>query len=150
MKNLKIILVDDHKVYRSALKGLLQSKFKYWIIDEAGNAEELMKLKDFQKADLILMDIKMSRRYSIELTKKLLRDYPDLKIVANTLYIENLYLTTLLEAGFKGCILKLNLLENIEECFSKVLGGELYFPEKLNLSISNSHQFTRNSKKYKQ
>jgi DNA-binding NarL/FixJ family response regulator len=135
MENLKMIIVDDHKVYSSTVKNILQSKYEFWIIEEVCNADELMKLKDFQNADLILMDIMMPGMNGIELTKKILWDYRHLKIVANTMYIDNLYLTTILGAGFKGCISKQYLLENFEECLSKVLGGELYYPKYLNLKV---------------
>ena len=133
MKKLKIIIVDDHKEYRTAVKALLQSKFNYCHIEEAGNAEELMKLKDFQNADLILMDIMMPGQNGIELTKSLLWNYRELKIVANTMYIDNLYLTTILGAGFKGCISKQDLFEHFEECCSKVQEGKYYFPKLLNI-----------------
>jgi DNA-binding NarL/FixJ family response regulator len=131
MKELKIIIVDDHKEYRTAVKAFLQSKFKYCQIDEAGNAEELMKLKDFQKADLILMDIMMPGMNGIELTKDLLWNYRSLKIIAYTMFLDNLFLPEIIGSGCKGWILKEYLQESLEECFRIVLGGELYYPNYL-------------------
>jgi DNA-binding NarL/FixJ family response regulator len=129
MKDLRIIIIDDHRSYRTAIKELLLKKYKSWTIDEAGDEEGLLKIEDFQYADLILMDVVMPGINGIELTKKVLRVYSDLKIVASSLFIEDLHIPTVIEAGFKGCISKQFLLRDLEDCISTVLGGSVYYPE---------------------
>ena len=109
MEKLKIILVDDNSSFRQGLKWMLINEFDCEVIGEASNAEELKKLKVYFKADIILMDIMMPGMDGIQLTKELLSDLHNLKIIAITSHVERIYLTALITAGFRGCIFKHNI-----------------------------------------
>src|SRR5271166_5168802 len=121
MKNIKIILVDDNSGFRECLKTLLVHEHNVTIIGEASNAEEFWKIDKYWLADIILMDIMMPNGNGIDLTKKIRWQYLHLKIIAITMHIDKVYLTSLIQAGFFGCIFKDNLFNTIDKTFHKVL-----------------------------
>jgi DNA-binding NarL/FixJ family response regulator len=133
MKEFRVILVDDNEPFRKALKNLLVFEFGAKIIGEAANGEEFNKLDNVHEADIIFMDIMMPGINGIELTQKSLWKYPHLKIVAITMHSDKVYIKSLIEAGFKGCILKTDLVSGISKALQNILKGGLYFPSEINL-----------------
>ncbi|HEX2937151.1 MAG TPA: response regulator transcription factor [Bacteroidales bacterium] len=134
MRTLKIVLVDDNEPFRKALKTLLVKEFNANIIGEASSAEEFSKLTGFYNANIILMDVMMPEVDGITLAKKILWKFPHLKIIAITMHTDKVYLTSLIEAGFKGCIFKTNIFEDLNSAIDTVINGHLYFPKDIIIS----------------
>ncbi len=134
METLKIVLVDDNEPFRKALKNLLIKEFNADIIGEASSAEEFEKLTGFRNADIILMDVMMPEVDGITLTKKVLWKFPHLKIIAITMHTDKVYLTSLIEAGFKGCVFKTSIFDDLGKAIELVQKGLLYFPENITIS----------------
>jgi len=132
MRGLKFILVDDSAAFRRGLRDLLVSQYDAEIIAEASNSEEMYRIKNTRLADVILMDVMMPGESGIELAKKLLWFVDNnLKIIAVTLHTEEVYLMTLIEAGFKGCIFKNELTRQLSDALKSVMANRLYFPENI-------------------
>jgi DNA-binding NarL/FixJ family response regulator len=131
MKSLKIILVDDNNAFREALKMLLVNQYNAEIIGEASSAEEFWGIKSFIKADIIIMDVMMPGTDGIALTKKIHWDFKDLKILAITLHYDKVYLTSLIEAGFIGCVFKNNLYNEIGTALEAITVGKRFYPENI-------------------
>lgn len=74
------------------------------------------------------MDIMMPELNGIEATKNLLLQNPKTKVIAVTMHAEKAYLAELIKAGFKGCIFKNKLFEEIKTAITKVKNNKLYFP----------------------
>jgi len=136
METLKIILVDDNEAFRKVFRQLLISKYHAEIIGEASNAEEFKSLKNIHLADLIFMDVMMPGTDGITLTKHILWQFSHLKIIAITMHSDKIYLKSLLEAGFKGCIYKNNLFKEIANAINTVLDKHLYFPNDIMIEQS--------------
>ncbi len=133
----KYILIDDNEAFRCALRSILTSQFNAEIIGEASNAEEAAKISTWYKADIILMDVMMPGKNGIRLTKELLWQYNKLKIIAITMHVDKVYLTALVEAGFKGCIFKHDLVAQLREAINTVSDGKLFFPEQILFDYNN-------------
>jgi len=133
MKTLKIILVDDNDAFRKALKMLLEKQYHAIVIGEVSNAIEFLKLS-YQNADIIFMDIMMPEINGIKLAKKTIWEHNELKLIAITMHTEKVYLTSLVEAGFRGCIFKNNLFQELPIAIETVLKGKLFFPSKLSIN----------------
>jgi DNA-binding NarL/FixJ family response regulator len=131
MDRLKIILVDDNISFRQGLKTMLIHEFNCEVIGEASNAEELRGLMFYSKADIILMDIMMPGTDGIQLTKELLLEFHNLKIIAITSHVERVYLISLIMAGFRGCIFKRNIFPCLQEALTTVHSGQMYFPNEM-------------------
>lgn len=132
---IKVILVDDNEPFRNALKNLLVNKFHIEIIGEASCGAEFDKLSNLHLADVILMDLMITDTDGITLTKKALWTNSHLKFIAITMHNDKVYLTTLIEAGFKGCVFKSNIFSEIPNAIETVMAGKIYFPE--NISLNN-------------
>lgn len=132
MKKLKFILIDDNEAYRNTLKRVLISKYNAEIVTEAASAEEFFQTWNKSHADIILMDVMMPGKSGIELTKELHRDYSMyFKIIAITMHADKVYLKTLVEAGFRGCIFKDDLIKQLDDAITTVCNGKLFFPENI-------------------
>ncbi|HEY4788902.1 MAG TPA: response regulator transcription factor [Bacteroidales bacterium] len=134
MKTLKVILVDDNESFRNALKNLLTNKFYVQIIGEASSGKEFNNLSNLNSADIILMDVMMPDIDGISLTKKALWANNHLKFIAITMHYDKVYLTSLVEAGFKGCVFKSNIFSEILHAIETVMSGKYYFPENILLN----------------
>lgn len=135
MKSLKIILVDDNQPFRDALKNILIQKYNSQIIAEASNGKEFKELTNLHHADIILIDVMMPDIDGITLTKKALWENKNLKFIAITMHYDKVYLTSLIEAGFKGCIFKNNIFLELQQAMETVMIGSMYFPN--NIAIDN-------------
>lgn len=137
MKALKYILVDDNEQFRCALSTVLITKFNAEILDEAANADEALKIKTWHLADIIFIDVFIPGKDGIQLAKELLWHNNNLKIIAITMHIEKVYLLKLIEAGFRGCIFKHDLVAQLNEAIDNVIGGGLFFPKDILFDRSN-------------
>jgi DNA-binding NarL/FixJ family response regulator len=127
MKGLKFIIVEDNIVFRETLKRFLTDEFSSKIIAEVSCGEELTKLNNINAADIIFMNLILPGVNGFEITKKILWDYPFLKVVGIAFFPDDAYLLQLFEAGFKGCLDKNNIFNEISEAVETVMDGQYYF-----------------------
>lgn len=131
---MKIIIVDDNIIFRSALKHYLENFLGHAVIYEASSGEEFLNKAPVHLADIILMDIAMHRVNGIEATHRINIDFHWAKIIAVTLHIEKMFLKQLIENGFKGCISKNEVVEKLEIAMNNVYSGKLFFPDHIKLN----------------
>lgn len=137
MKGVKIVLVDDHALFRNGLKGLISMREGYEVVAEAGDGGEFLDMLPTLKADVVFMDISMPNVGGEEATRKALSLYPDLKIVTLSMFGEESYYTRMVEAGAKGFLLKDSSIEEVFEAIDTVVAGGDYFSQRLLSSMSN-------------
>lgn len=130
-----IIIVDDHRLFRSGLKFLLEAGGKYKVIGEAPDGLELLKLLRGLKPDLVIMDITMPEMNGIEATRLALAKYPSLRILILSMYDDPQYYNLLLDFGIKGFLLKDADNDEFFLAVSKIIGGETYFSQGLLMTI---------------
>ncbi|KAB2867464.1 MAG: response regulator transcription factor [Bacteroidales bacterium] len=125
---MKIIIVDDNEEFRSTLKFFIEQKLKNTVIAEANSGEEFltMDLRVVKDADVILMDIIMKNISGIEATMAMNWNHYGLKIIAVTMHVEKVFLTQIIEAGFKGCVFKSDIFKELETALNEVNAGRLY------------------------
>ena len=128
-KNLKIIIVDDNETFRKGLKFYIENIMLYEIIEEFANGEDFINSDNHSSADIILLDIDMPKVDGIKAAKEVLWRYNELKIMAITNYYEKAYLTELMGAGFKGCVFKQNIYDELGKAIDDVINNKMFFPE---------------------
>lgn len=131
----KVILVDDHSLFRNGLKLLLNNSGKVTVVGEASNGQEFLDLVDGHKDTIVFMDIEMPVKDGIETTRDAIQKYPDLKIIALTMFGENEYYLKMIEAGVKGFLLKNSEIDEVLNTIDTVAQGENCFSRELLLSI---------------
>jgi DNA-binding NarL/FixJ family response regulator len=131
MDNLSIILVDDHKLFREGLKSLLENFSYIGHIKEASNGREFLQLLDNSTPDVVFMDIEMPEMDGITATRKAIDAFPDLNVVALSMYGNENYYTQMISAGAKGFILKNSGIQDVENAIQNVMSGNNYFSQEI-------------------
>jgi DNA-binding NarL/FixJ family response regulator len=124
---INLIIVDKSPLCRKAIKRLLENQLQVNIIGEASTKDGLLQMSFIPNADVILMDVQTTNLLSIYKAKDWLKLFPKLKIIALTMYSDTVLLNVLEEVGFKGCILKSELKNDIAPAVECVLSGGQYF-----------------------
>lgn len=125
----QIVLVDDHRLFRSGIAALINSIPGYQIIYEASNGLELsQKITPKTKPHIILLDINMPQMNGIETAQWLKIHYPDVKVIVLSMFEDADKVLTMLRLGVKGYLLKDAEPHEFEEALRKVSNHEVYFP----------------------
>lgn len=132
-KNIKIIIADDIPEFIEGLKVLLTMSEKYQIIDILNDGEALVNSSVLHKANLILTDIEMPIMNGFEAAKRINYNYPDIPIIALTMYFDKIYLEDIIKAGFRAFIHKPNIADELFDVIDKVLNNKFIFPHNLRL-----------------
>lgn len=138
MEIIKVIVVDDHPIFRKGLTQLLNSFSYIKVVGEASNGEEFIGLIYKVKPDIVFMDIKMPGMNGVEATRRALEIYPDMHIIALTMFQELSYYKLMLDAGAKAFLLKDVSIEEIERAIQYVDSGESYFSPDLFKKLATS------------
>jgi DNA-binding NarL/FixJ family response regulator len=137
-KKYKVIIVDDHDMFRAGVIVLLGKSPKVEIIGQASNGAEFLKLLDSLAPDVVLMDISMPVLNGIEATHQAIKLNPNIKILALSMFGEEEYYYKMVEAGVKGFVLKSSGIHELEYAIEEVAMGSSFFSgELLRQVVSN-------------
>jgi DNA-binding NarL/FixJ family response regulator len=132
MKNIvKIIIVDDHEIFRSGLKMVLGKLDYVKVVGEAANGQDFLDLIRKTSCDIVLMDIEMPIMSGIDATKIALKEIPTLKVISLTMFTEDDYVQSMMDAGVKGFLVKNINKETLHKAITAVAGGGNYYSEEL-------------------
>jgi two-component system, NarL family, response regulator NreC len=126
LDKLKIFLAEDHLIVREGLKLLINSQPDMVVVGEASNGEEACRDSIGCEPDVILMDISMPRMNGIQATRLIIKNNPNIKILALSVHEESEYLRVLLEAGASGYVLKRSATEELISAIYSVSKGGVY------------------------
>lgn len=132
----RIVLVDDHSLFRNGLRGLLERCTGCRVVAEAGSGEEFLAMLDTLDADLVFMDFSMPGIDGAQTTERALARRPDLKIITLSMFGEESYYTRMVEAGARGFLLKDSDIGDVVEAVETVMAGGSYFSPKLLASLT--------------
>jgi DNA-binding NarL/FixJ family response regulator len=144
MSKIKIILVDDHRIVRDGIKSLLNSSGVVDVIAEAESYNELERtLKDYTP-DIIIMDISLPDLSGIEITKIITANYPFIKVIILSMYINEDFILNSIKAGAKGYLPKNTTKSELIEAIRTVNNNDEYFNKEISSIILKS--FVKNIK----
>jgi two-component system NarL family response regulator len=103
---MKIIIVDDHVLFREGLAAIIRSETDIEIMGQAGSVQEAIELVKILKPDLVLMDFGLPDGTGADATRAILKEYPQCKIVFLTMSEEDEHLFAAIRSGAKGYLLK--------------------------------------------
>ncbi|MFZ2727551.1 MAG: response regulator transcription factor [Methylococcaceae bacterium] len=139
---MRIILADDHAIFREGLKLLLQSQFNKTVVAEVDNLEQLKsQLIENQPIDLLIIDYHMPGGDAVALLAYCKKRYTELKIIALTGAQSGLILKQLIDAKADGVLLKEGSTNELLTAIQTVMNGKQYFSEavKNNIAEVNTH-----------
>jgi DNA-binding NarL/FixJ family response regulator len=148
MATTRIVIVEDHPVFRTGLKELIETEKDLLVCGEADTINKAMKVVEATQPDLVIIDITLKGRNGIELIKELHRDSPQLPLLVLSMHDESLYAERAFRAGASGYIMKEETSESIVEAIRLVRGGQKYASKRfmanvLNKFLSHSPEDTR-------
>lgn len=121
---IKVLLTDDHHLFREGLSRILQDAPGMELIATAASGEEAQKLAAAHQPDIILMDVNMPGIGGIEATRQLHDTHPEIKVLMLTVSEEDQDLFTAIRAGAKGYILKNSSSQELLDAIRRVDAGE--------------------------
>ncbi|MGV8139618.1 MAG: response regulator [Mangrovibacterium sp.] len=134
----KIIIVDDHTLFRNGLRILLNSLNSYRVVAEAANGQEFLDLLEKTEVDLVLLDIDMPVMDGITAARLALQKWPGLKIITLSMYGEEDYYYKMVDAGVKGFLLKNSDMTEVKNALEAVYEGGNFFSSELLQTLVNS------------
>jgi DNA-binding NarL/FixJ family response regulator len=123
----KIMIVDDHALFREGMKLLIEMEELGEVIAEAENGQEFIDLLEVLNPDLVIMDIKMPVMSGLEATQKSIAKRPALKILLLTMTSWKDNYSPIINSGAKGFVLKTSGKKVIENAIRTLINGENYF-----------------------
>ena len=134
-KPINIALVDDHQLFRTGLKFVLEEMDNVKVSFEASNGVEFLEFLKITKPDIVLMDINMPEMNGVEATQAALKLYPDLNILILTMFSDLEYYNTMIDLGIKGFILKDIDNQELKIAIEKIFSGGTFFSQELLLKL---------------
>ena len=125
----KIALVDDHTLFRNGLKGLLRTNSDYEVVGDYADGSQFIAALPELDVDIVFMDIAMPNMDGQRATTLALRQRPELKIIALTMFSEQPYAQQMIEAGVCGYINKDSDIQIVFDAVNSVMSGGKYFPQ---------------------
>jgi NarL family two-component system response regulator LiaR len=103
---IKILIADDHPMFREGIRHLLEQEQDFKVVAEAGDGEEAVRLAGEFMPDVVIMDIGMPILNGLEATRQIKEDHPNIAVLVLTIHDDEEYCSGLLEAGAAGYLLK--------------------------------------------
>lgn len=126
MRNLQILIADDHAVIREGLKLLLNAQSDLQVVGEASRGEDVCALAEKLHPDVVIMDVSMPGIGGAGATKRLKSLCPKAKILALSAYEDEVYVRQLLSSGAAGYVLKRTAAGEIARAVRVVAEGGTY------------------------
>lgn len=129
----KILIVDDHQVFRDSLKQVIAKAAGFVVAGEAGDAREAERIAAELKPDLAVVDLSLPDKSGIQLTRILRTTVPGMRIVIVSMHGKIDYILAALRAGALGYLVKESVARSLSSAMAAVLRGEYY----LDAALSN-------------
>ena len=122
----RIVIVDDHPLFRKGLEQLINSHEGLAVCGDAAKAGEAMDVVRKIKPDLVIVDLSLPGAHGLELIKNIRAEFPKLPILVLSMHDESLYALRALRAGAQGYVMKQEALENVIHALHEVFAGRPY------------------------
>ncbi|MDX2082068.1 MAG: response regulator transcription factor [Terrimicrobiaceae bacterium] len=126
----KVLIVDDHPVFRHGISSLINAEPDLTVCGEAGTSPTALDAMRNLQPDVALLDISLPGTNGIELIKLMKAEQPRLPILMLSMHDESLYALRALRAGALGYVMKAEALNHVISALRKVLKGEIYVSER--------------------
>jgi len=127
----RVLIADDHAIFRTALRAILESKAGMEVVAEAADSYEAVELARKLRPDVLLLDLSMPGRPGLEAVEEVRRLVPGVRILMLTAHPEDQYALRCLKAGADGYLVKGAAFEQIIEAIRKVHAGGKYLSAEL-------------------
>ncbi len=153
MKKIRILLVDDHKILRDGICSLLKQYPDMEVVGESADGKLALRLVKELSPDIVIMDISMPELNGIEATRRILLEYPHVKVMALSMHYEKHFISEIFKAGASGYLLKDCAFDEMAHAIRIVIDNKTYIPPQIasllveslvnnSTSVHNKHAIT--------
>ena len=135
MEPYRVLLAEDHRLFREFLRKNLEEVAGLEVVGEAGNGLELLEsIKELQP-HMVILDIEMPILSGMEAARIIKKGYPEIKILLLTMYKDEEHLNQALKAKVDGYLLKENMFNDLVNAIERIRDGQLYISNILSRNI---------------
>lgn len=124
---LRVLIADDHPIFRDGMRGLLESMEDVEVVGEASSGVEAVQVAQDLQPDVILMDVKMPGKNGVEATREILHTSPHIGVLMITMFQDDDSVFAAMRAGARGYLLKDATREEVVGAIRTVAGGSAIF-----------------------
>jgi DNA-binding NarL/FixJ family response regulator len=135
MTEVRLIIADDHKLFRLGLRQLLDKQKLVTVVGEAATGFEAAAMAHDLKPDIVIMDISMPEMNGIEATRRIVDEDPGIHVIVLSMHADRRYVQESLRAGAKGYLLKDSAPEELMRAIGKVLRNQYYLSLKISEQV---------------
>ncbi|MED1439662.1 response regulator transcription factor [Aeribacillus composti] len=133
----KIVIIDDHALFREGIKRILDFEPDFEVVAEAYDGSEALTVVESYMPDVVIMDINMPGVNGVEATKQLVNSYPDTKVIILSIHDDENYVIHALKTGARGYLLKEMDADTLVEAVKIVAEGGSYLHPKVTHNLVN-------------
>ena len=145
----RILLVDDHKILRDGICSLVKGYDNMEVVGEAADGRTAIRLVQELEPDVVIMDISMPDMNGIDATRRIIADYPHVKVIALSMHYDKQFVSEIFKAGASGYLMKDSAFDELEHAVRIVMEGKTYINPQIDSLVVESlvNQTTRSSHK---
>jgi two-component system, NarL family, response regulator NreC len=131
MRNIRVILADDHHIVRQGFKSLLENQEGFSVIAEAGDGLQAVRITASLKPDVLVVDVMMPGLNGLEVTRQVSKLSPNTKVIILSMYMDEPYVIEALQNGACGYVLKEADVSDLIQAIREVTAGRHYLSSPL-------------------
>jgi len=127
----RILLADDHQITRQGLRSLIEKQSDMEVIGEAKDGRKAIEMVRELMPDIIITDITMPNLNGVDATRQIVRQFPQIKVIALSIHSNRAFVVDMLKAGASGYVLKECSFDELTEAIQTVTDGGVYLSPKV-------------------
>jgi len=135
----RLMLVDDHKLFRQGLRALLEKVPDCQVVGEADTGRQAIEMVAALQPDLLVMDVAMKDLNGIEATRQILEKHPRTKVLALSMHADRRFVAGMLQAGARGYLLKDGAFEEVQQAIRAVFQDQVYLSPRITGSLVSDY-----------
>jgi DNA-binding NarL/FixJ family response regulator len=137
---IKIIIVEDHPIFRMGMKELINREKDLEVVGDAETVAGALDLIEIQRPDLVIVDLSLKESNGIELVKEIHHNYKHIASLVLSMHDEALHAERCLTAGARGYIMKHEASESVVKAIRHIIAGNIYVSPGIMSTILNKFQ----------
>ena len=139
MKKIRLLVADDHKIFRQGIKMLLEEESDLQVVGEASDGRDAVKKATELKPDVILMDIAMANLNGLEATRQIKKQLPSAKVIMVTMHKNEEYVLQSFQAGASGFILKEGAVEELVSAIRSINSDKSFLSPSISKTLIDAY-----------
>jgi len=147
MTKIRVLLADDHKIFRDGVRSILEKEKDMEVVDDAANGQEVIEKIESLEIDVLVLDIDIGKPNGIEITEMVSKNYPEVKILILSMMGLHDFVIQALEKGAIGFLLKNTGKDEVLTAIRSVSKGDSYFSREVSAILIEQLQKPASSRK---